>query len=396
MFKNPYFGSLESNIWKFFLFSLSQRRNFMPILSIYFLTLPNTMANQIGFYTGIGALFSFFLEIPSGYFSDRFGHKNTLVLSKFFMCVSLCSYILGSFLNNPFIAFVIGSIFQFVGFAMSSGTASVFIHETLKKLGEVKNFSKIFGRIQGNVSFVSIFIIVALPFLTMINIIIPLFVALVLDILGFFIALSFVNPNLNEHVSKNLKLGHIREILNEFRSFEVLPLAIFFGAITGFSLSSGSFRGLYVESLGYPIIYLGFIMGLSRFIWWIFSRFIHKVEDLFSLKQFLKFEIFIFTLIYGLICYLENAYVVAFLFALVGGYMWGRSAITKKYLLDMIGGSRFKVTHLSICSQITSLFNFSVAFFIGFFMNFSYRFGFLVYTILLIFVLIVSYFFIKK
>jgi len=43
----------ENNIWKFFIFSLSQRRNFIPLLSIYFLTLPNTHANQIGLYTGL-------------------------------------------------------------------------------------------------------------------------------------------------------------------------------------------------------------------------------------------------------------------------------------------------------------------------------------------------------
>ncbi|MBT3728924.1 hypothetical protein HOG27_02375 [bacterium] len=32
---------------KFFLFDISTRRNFIPILSIYFLTLANTTANQI-------------------------------------------------------------------------------------------------------------------------------------------------------------------------------------------------------------------------------------------------------------------------------------------------------------------------------------------------------------
>lgn len=38
---------------KFFLYLLSQRRNFIPILSIYYLTLPDTTANQIGIFTGL-------------------------------------------------------------------------------------------------------------------------------------------------------------------------------------------------------------------------------------------------------------------------------------------------------------------------------------------------------
>ena len=71
---------LRSNIWKFFLVMLTNRRNYLPVLALYFLTLPNTAANQIGLYVGIGWLAGFFLEIPSGYLSDIFGHKKALIL----------------------------------------------------------------------------------------------------------------------------------------------------------------------------------------------------------------------------------------------------------------------------------------------------------------------------
>ena len=45
---------LAANTWKYFVFLLSQRRHYIPILSIYFLTLPSTTAKQIGLYSGIG------------------------------------------------------------------------------------------------------------------------------------------------------------------------------------------------------------------------------------------------------------------------------------------------------------------------------------------------------
>jgi hypothetical protein len=38
---------------KFFLYLISQRRNFIPILSIYYLMLPDTTANQIGVFTAL-------------------------------------------------------------------------------------------------------------------------------------------------------------------------------------------------------------------------------------------------------------------------------------------------------------------------------------------------------
>jgi MFS family permease len=389
-------AGLESNIWKFFLFTLSQRRNFLPILAIYFLTLPNTTAQQIGLFSAFGALASFFLEIPSGYFSDKFGHKKTLILSKFLMACSLLCFIFGSFLVSPFFAFTFGAIFQSVGFAMSSGTAGVFMHETLKKLGKEKDFSKIFGRIQGKVSLVSAFIIILLPFLTSINIIIPLVVGLVLDVLGLFVAFSFVDPRLHEHVAKNLKTKKIGKILKNYWNLNLFSLSIFLGAITGFSLASSSFRALYVVDLGYPIIYLGFIMGLSRVVWFLFSYQAHNIEKYFTMKQFLLLEIFIFGSIYLMIAYFSNPYVISGLFILIGGYLWGRSAVTKKYLLDIVDDSTYKVTLLSICSQMTSMFNFIVAFFIGFVMQISYRFGFVVFAVSLICVLAISYIFILK
>ena len=82
---------LESNIWKYFFYILTNRRHYITILSIYFLTLPNTTINQIGLYMGIGNLVAFLLEIPSGYFADRFGHKKTLILAKIrvFLCPNL-------------------------------------------------------------------------------------------------------------------------------------------------------------------------------------------------------------------------------------------------------------------------------------------------------------------
>ena len=95
---------LQSNLWKLFLMELTTRRNYIPILALYFLTLPNATAQQIGLYTGISWLAGFILEIPSGYLSDIFGHKKTL--------------------NNPFFTqkMVEELIFQLLRYAVSKSS----------------------------------------------------------------------------------------------------------------------------------------------------------------------------------------------------------------------------------------------------------------------------------
>jgi len=78
----------------------------------------------------LGSLASFLFEIPSGYFSDRFGHKKTLILSKVFMFLSTLCFLIG----HDVVYFAIGSIFLSLGFAFTSGTMSAFVHENLVEL----------------------------------------------------------------------------------------------------------------------------------------------------------------------------------------------------------------------------------------------------------------------
>jgi len=151
----------------------------MPLLGIYFLTFPDNTVKQIGIYTMLGSLFSFLFEIPSGYFSDRFGHKKTLILSKVFMILASISFLFG---NNVF-HFSLGSIFISLGFAFTSGTITAFMHEVLVELKKENLFTKIVGRNAGSVSLFNALLIIAIPFLTKINFHRPFIVGLIIDVI---------------------------------------------------------------------------------------------------------------------------------------------------------------------------------------------------------------------
>ncbi|MBW3019242.1 hypothetical protein KY329_03595, partial [Candidatus Woesearchaeota archaeon] len=142
---------LRANIWKYFLLILTNRRNYIPILALYFLSLPNTTAQQVGVYTGLGWLAGFLLEVPSGYVADKLGHKKALIFAKVSMLASTLAFIIGGSL--PF--FIIGSIFTAFGFAFTSGTAGAFLHNTLVGLHRENEYSKIDGKVKANASLIS-------------------------------------------------------------------------------------------------------------------------------------------------------------------------------------------------------------------------------------------------
>ncbi len=384
---------LESNIWKYFLYILTNRRHYITILSIYFLTLPNATVNQIGLYMGIGNLAGFLFEIPSGYFADKFGHKRTLILAKIFMICSTLSFL---FIQN-FYGFVLGSALISLGFAFTSGTGSAFMHETLEELGRKKEYSKIMSQNAGNVSLISAVLIITLPFFTKISMTLPLMINLGFDIIGLIIAISFVNVKIHEKIEET-NFKSIFQIFQDTRKLNFLPFAIFTGAILGFLVGESSFRNIYLQSLGYPVILVGFVMGLSRVVWFLVGRYIHLIEDKFTMKQFLLFEIFFFTSYYFLVAYLSQAYIVASIFIVVVGYMWGRQQLITNYVLNNhISDKNYKATILSIKEQISYLFQFIIPISIGYIMStYSYKIGYYTLGVSLFLILIISYQYIEE
>jgi len=382
--------NFENNIWKYFVYQFTQRRNFIPLLSIYFLTLPNTEANQIGIYTWIGYLASFLLQIPTWFFSDHFWHKNALIIAKICMCLSTLSFIFGW----GFYLFALGSIFLSASIAFESWAKSAFLHETLTELKKSHLFSKIKGKIDANISFISIFFIIGLPFLTQINILLPFQISLVLDFIWVIIALLFFSTR--NRIQKHEKKPFFT-LIKEAQLIWFFPVVIFTSAIAWFLSADNAFRSIYLESLGYPVILIGFVMGFSRFVWFVVGHFSYMIKDKFTLKQQLLFEIFVFTGYYVLVSFLSNPYAIGIVFSIAVWYMWWRASVIEDYVLtNYIEDKKYKATMLSIKGQITAIFQIIMTFFIGFIMSISYKLWFIVLGIILFIVLVISYRFIKE
>ena len=372
-----YEKNLKTNIPKYFLYLLTSRRNFWPILSIFFLTLPNTTAQQIGIWSAIGFLTSFIFEIPSGYFADEIGHKLTLVLSKIFLIVSMVAFIFATSLTY----FIIGAIFLNLGISFYSGTGSAFMHNTLTEVNKGRSYTKIMSKIKANVSLISIILIIILPFLTKISILLPLQMTLGIDVFGLFIALSFYSPKTRVKAKKKGE-KIIPKLLRSSLGTGFYPMILFLGILGGLIFAAGNYRYVYLEAMGLPIIFMGFVMGISRFFWFMSGHQAHKIEKKIDMKQLITIELFLFPLLYFLVALFSNPYIIGLIFALIMGYYWGRNEIITNYFLNnFVVDSNYKATMLSIKNQMSSVFQAIFVFLIGFFMVISYKTGYYILSI---------------
>ena len=203
--------------------------------------------------------------------------------------------------------------------AFNSGIANVFLKRALELLGRGMEYRKVSSRISGNVAFVSIFFIIGLPFLTDIDIRIPLLIGLIFDIIGLIVVLSLYE------VHEKPKKGEYESIISLIREAHTsgfLSYALFAGVIGGFLFADNAFRSPYLISLGYPLSYIGLVMGGSRLVWWLVGRYIALIEKYISFSTLLISEIFLFPLYYTGASTLNNPWILGILFSLVIGWFW--------------------------------------------------------------------------
>ncbi|WP_457619100.1 MFS transporter [Lutibacter sp.] len=382
---------LESNIWKYFLILLTNRRNYIPILALYFLSLPNTTAQQIGLYTSIGWITGFLFEIPSGYISDKIGHKTALIIAKLSMLASSLFFVFGNSL--PY--FILGSAFISIGLAFTSGTAGAFLHDTLIGLKRESDYGNIDGKIKANVSLVSAGMILSLPLLTKISLVMPIQAYLIFDIIGIIAALSLFSPKI-KYTAEDIEREKIFSQLKRFKGTGFYTVSIFLGIIGAFIIGLSPYKELFVESLSFPIILIGSIMAFSRIIWFGIGhnlKFLKRIE----IQKLLFYEIFFFSGLIILSSQLKNPYFIGLILAITIGYYQARTPLIQEYYLNNFTiNKRYKATMLSVRQQIGKLFEAGFALIIGYVMAISFGLGFLISGIGVFIILMGIYPFVKN
>ena len=388
----------DRELLKLFIYQISVRRNFFPLMSVYFLMQPNTSLQQVGVFMGIGFILELFLEVPSGYLADRWGHKNTLVLSKMVAITSIGFYILWGtvFEEYAFVCFILATIFQTLMFVSNSGTFSAFFHDFLEDRWDEKNFTKILSKQRWNVSLISVGFILFLPFATSISDFFPFVIAWITDIIGL-LAIIWVKNITDKKVIEKENTKSIWEIFSESRAIGFLPVAVFLGLIWGIQIGQGAFRSVYLLDLWLPVIWVGSVMALSRLVRFMVAQYIHILEEKFTMRQQFFIEILVFSLSYFLVALIPNIYIVWIIFALVIWYQWARNTLMDKYILSRYAkDKRYKATILSIRGLFNNIIAIIVSFGIWYAMNVSYKLWFLILWFVSITWLSMSYYFIFR
>ncbi len=163
----------------------------LPWLPIFFLYFLEHLSFADGITLGAIYYFSvFLLEVPSGYLSDRFGRKRTLVAAT---VLFVCAYAL-FLMADTFLSFAIAQVFIAAGIAFQSGSDSALLIDSLKALGRESEYARREARAHRFAMTALALSCVIGGALGTVNLSFPYVASLLLSVVSFFLAISFHEP----------------------------------------------------------------------------------------------------------------------------------------------------------------------------------------------------------
>ncbi|OGG60166.1 hypothetical protein A3C89_02125 [Candidatus Kaiserbacteria bacterium RIFCSPHIGHO2_02_FULL_50_50] len=380
--------SLESNIWKYGIMLVANKRVFAAVLGAYYLTIPNVTAASVGTIMLFSSLAGFLFEIPSGYLSDKMGHKHALVLARVFFVASSLLYLL----SENLLLLILASVAFALGGAFMSGTGSAFMHETLRALGKDDDYTRIMGKLSSLGFAIPVILTALVPFLVSVSFKLPFLVMLIIDIVALFVTLSLVSPKVSQEHIDEIGATNFKQVMREGIRLGFMPFAFFTGTLSGLLMIGGVFRTLYQVDLGLPVVWFGVLHGVGRLGASLMLAYSGKFRTFLPEKRFYSFEIILYAALFSLLGIITNMWIIATIFILLNAFQWGLTQIEKGYLLKHIGGSKFKATLLSVPAQLDALVVAAGSFIFGYAVTvFDYRITYLLLAIAFICIMLPLY-----
>lgn len=382
---------IESNIWKYTVHLITNKRVFAAILSLYYLTIPNVEVQNIGWIMFCGSVASFLFELPTGYLSDKIGHKNTLIIGRLLLILSSLFFLFANGL--PFL--IIGAICLSLSGAFFSGTGSAFMHDTLKAIGKDSDYSKIMGKSASIGHAVPIAFMIIAPVMIEVSYKMPFVFSLILDIIGLLAVISLRRVKQSEQHKKEVKESKLKDVFQESIKLGYMPFAILGAVISALIFIVQIYRGPYQEFVGADVIWFGVYLGLGRAIVSVTSAYSGKIKEYFNIFTFKLFQITIYSAFLFTIAFVDNVTVIIIAFILCNGFQWGLAQVSRHFSLEIIGDSKFKATHFSISGQINQAITAVGMILMGHMIDiFSYQTAFLLFAIVLLVLGMSLYFYI--
>lgn len=344
-------SKLRSNIWKYYLHEIFAGMFFsIPVIVLFWqnngLTLTEVMLLQ-----SIFAVIVVVLEIPTGYFSDIYGRKTTLVLSGISTFIAISAYSLG----HNFAQFLIAEIFFALGVSLASSTSSAFIYDTLVDLKEEQNYKRIWGNTLFAATIALAISNILGGFIAKIDLRYTLYASIPFFALLIPTTLSMYEPKRHRLIFEKGYIWEIFKIIKVavIQNGKLKWLILYSGIVYAFNQSALWLYQPYFKLSGIDIAYFGIVFASFQIVAALSSKYAHKLEEKLGQKYSLVMLIFLVSGSYFLMS--NFIFLFSFSFSFLHQFVRGFKNVVVADYLNKLTTSDIRATVLSAESFVGRL-----------------------------------------
>lgn len=357
---------LETNIGKYQIQKIFTKRLFLPLIAIFLVEEGSVTLEQIALIASITAVASLLLELPSGYFSDRFGHKQSLVLGTFLAAFSTLAYVI----SPGFWGGLVASVGFFSGMAFISGAMQAFMHETLLALGRNEEYEEIVGKAQGRSLYWNVVLVLLVTLTYSVHPFVPFFIGFAGLFVSFVMMTALTVPptRLPVRETEGGIIDKLRVFTRTSSWLRLLLIFLLFAVTTaGFNYAT-MYREIVFRDFGLPAEQFGFYLAIGSLLAAFVAGKIHFLKHLPS-GVFYTLDIAYLVGAFVLVSITRDPVWIVFVFALFSAYGRSRQVIYDAKILREFQDSSRKSTILSVMRFLEALngiwvpilFSFSIA-----------------------------------
>jgi MFS family permease len=327
------------------LYSFRFFRDFLLIAPIIipFYKSNNLTAAQILSVQAVFSASMLLFEIPSGYLSDRWGRRKTLLLGGIAIAAGFAVYSISSGIGR----FIAAEMLLGFGFSMCSGTDSAILYETLDTLKRKEDYRRIESRAEFTTRIGAAVSSVAGGLLASAGIRIPFYANTISALALPLSALLMKEPGRPKAAHTRVLRGIIEAVAYSARHRIILSAAFISGAITmtgiisiwGYFLILGEIK---IPLEAYGILFFGFQISSA-----IGARFSHSIAQLLGPKK--TFAAFLLIPSIYLIIGFSHLEILTAL-AFVQSFLWG---VSTPFFLDIINTHAKPELRATILSSVS-------------------------------------------
>lgn len=245
----------------------------MPIVVLFYHDNGLSMS-QIFMLKSVYSIAMVVFELPSGYLSDVWGCRKTLIFGSLMGTLGIVIYSISS----DFASFAVAEVILGVGFSFVSGADSALLYDSLKAETREKEYIKFEGRITSVGNFAEALAGVAGGLLATISLRTPYYFQIFIAAIAIPAAFFLKEP---KHVQEriHLKMKEILAIVKLTYQQPEMRSAILVSSFTGAAtLTYAWFVQPYFKEAGVPVAVYGILWTMLNLSTGVFSMFSYRIE----------------------------------------------------------------------------------------------------------------------